>query len=114
MTLVDPAPFLQKVDRDLYGALTRKHRTQTQIDLSGVLYTEPQILMHQAGDSRADSSYRTPAVDESEWIISSKVQNIGNFIDTDAVKYNPGIGTIDPILTSADHTRRIPRRMRNR
>src|SRR5699024_6724697 len=86
MTLTDPSIFLKKVDREVYWALTQKG-PQKQINLAGVIYTEPQILMRRQDEKRVErSSNKRQRSDKTQWIISSKVQNIGDFIDTDAVR----------------------------
>ncbi|RJE19173.1 Aconitase family [Aspergillus sclerotialis] len=85
MTLTNPTPFLQKVDKEVYKVLTRKNPSQKQRELSGLIYTEPQISTRCDGPGHVGISNNSQAIVTPEWIISSKVQNIGDFIDTDAI-----------------------------
>lgn len=85
MSLVDPSPFLDKVDRSLYKTRTRKDTVSKQT--SAVVYVEPRIPETQPTQASPNPKVRTNRETPvySKWIISSKVQALGDFIDTDAV-----------------------------
>lgn len=85
MTLTNPTSFLQKVDKEVYGVLTQKNLSQKQSELSGLIYTEPRISTPFDGSGLVGSSKSNQAMETTEWTISSKVQTLGDFIDTDAV-----------------------------
>ena len=97
MNLVDPAPFLDKVDREVYLALTRKSRQPVEPNHEEVIYTEPRISKLSPEKSPTSSNLAThPEQQEEEWIITSKIQNLGSFIDTDAVRTSHPIHPLSP------------------
>lgn len=86
MSLVDPSPFLEKVDKSLYKALTRKDVMTKESD-DAVVYIEPQIPQHRPTQPSPKTSacMDVEPSSKNEWILSSKIQTLGDFIDTDAV-----------------------------
>lgn len=94
MSLVDPSPFLEKVDRSLYKSLTRKNTISKQAD--AVVYVEPSVPKQQPSQqplkAGAGVDQQTPG--NHTWIISSRIQTLGDFIDTDAVSILLNINNI--------------------
>ncbi|BCR90990.1 aconitase family protein [Aspergillus chevalieri] len=85
MSLVDPSPFLEKVNRSIYKALTRKDTMSRQTD--AVLYVEPSILQQSPSQQsvKTDLPMHDTIPGSNEWMITSRVQALGDFIDTDAL-----------------------------
>lgn len=86
MSLVDPSPFLEKFNKSLYEALTRKDTMSRQAD-DAVTYIEPRIPKPQPNQQslKTNAPLHETTPGDNEWIISSEIQTLGDFIDTDAV-----------------------------
>lgn len=69
--------------------LFRKSTSQQPDGLETIIYTEPQISARSTSTTQAGDNLLNMKTNESDqetdWIISSKVQTLGDFIDTDAV-----------------------------
>ncbi|PWY79618.1 aconitase family protein [Aspergillus heteromorphus CBS 117.55] len=89
MSLTDPSSFLTKIDKARYYLLTRKTNPQDRTSQPAILYTEPQIHTQPEREPEPESSNPTPVPPPTStpetWTITSKVHNLGDFIDTDAL-----------------------------
>jgi len=85
MSLVDPSPFLEKVNKIFYGALVRKDAVSKQTD--AVVYVEPRMPKNYSIQPSLKPEARTnrEMSGNDKWIITSRIQTLGDSIDTDAV-----------------------------
>lgn len=92
MTLTSPNKFIELVDSDLY----RKYcpwgtSTESEMQQPPNLYVEPHIAGQGPEIPFAKQGFDRVTEDPIK-IMKSKVQNLGSFIDTDAVRLQGDLG----------------------
>lgn len=119
MQITNPRPYLDKIDLKRFEGLLSKPRLSHAATTPPITYVEP-------GEARERTDRESDATSQGESFppntqealtaaeLSGKIQRLGDFVDTDAVRLDMMIPDVAMLTTFPARSGAVPRHVQNR